>query len=360
MAQRFAVVMAGGSGTRFWPASRLARPKQFLSLGRGGEETLLQATVRRARDVVGLEHVLVVTSARHAHATAEQIPDLPAANILLEPVGRNTAPCIAWASAHVRRRDPAAVIGALPADPHIGDETEFAATLERAFAAAETGAIATIGVYPTRPETGYGYLELESPLGSSRAAQPVRAFVEKPTAERAQAYVQTGRHLWNCGMFFFPASVILREIARHLPDLAAFVAGCDEAAASGQEQAFVTERYPALASISIDYGVMEKTDGILVVPAAFGWDDVGSWAAAFELAPKDGDGNAALAGDLLAIDASGCLASTRAGKLVVLLGVRDLVVVDTEDALLVLPRARAQDVAKVVAALKATSRDRHL
>jgi mannose-1-phosphate guanylyltransferase len=360
MAQRFAVVMAGGSGTRFWPASRRARPKQFLSLGGGGDETLLQATVRRARDAVGLPQVLVVTSERHARATAEQVPDLPAANILLEPVGRNTAPCVGWASAHVRRRDPSAVIGVLPADPHIGDEIAFAATLERAFAGAETGSIVTIGVHPTRPETGYGYLELDSPVGASTAARPVHAFVEKPTAERAQAYVQTGRHLWNCGMFFFPASLILREITRHLPELSAFVAGCDEAAALGQEHAFVAERYPALPSISIDYGVMEKTSGILVVPAAFGWDDVGSWAAAFELAQKDRDGNAAVEGDLLAIDAGSCLTSTRADKLIVLLGVHDLVVVDTEDALLVLPRARAQDVAKVVAALKATSRDRHL
>lgn len=359
MAQRFVVIMAGGSGTRFWPASRAARPKQFLCLG-GGSETLLQATVRRASALVGLDRVVVVTSARHAQATAEQIPDLPDANLLLEPVGRNTAPCIAWASAHVRRRDPDALIGALPADPHIGDENEFTATLERAFAAAETGVIATIGVRPTRAETGYGYLELAAAAGESSAPQPVRAFVEKPNADLAQAYVQSGRHLWNCGMFFFPVTVILREIDRQLPELSAFVRDCDQAAAAGREQAFVQERYAALPSISIDYGVMEKADGIQVVPAAFGWDDVGSWAAAFELAAKDGADNATLAGDLLAIDAGGCLASARADKLVVLLGVHDLVVVDTDDALLVLPRSRAQDVAKVVAALKATGRDRHL
>ncbi len=360
MAERFAVVMAGGSGTRFWPASRAARPKQFLSLGGGGSETLLQATVRRASAVVGLDHVVVVTSARHARATAEQIPALPTANLLLEPVGRNTAPCIAWASAHVRRRDPEALIGALPADPHIADEVEFAATLERAFAAAESGAIATIGVRPTRPETGYGYLELAAPAGSGSDPLPVRAFVEKPNLELAREYWSGGRHLWNCGMFFFPAEVMLREIDRLLPDLSAFVARCDQAAAAGREQAFVTEHYAALPSISIDYGVMEKTAGILVVPAAFGWDDVGSWAAAWELAGKDGDENAVLAGDMLAIDARGCLASARTDKLVVLLGVQDLVVVDTDDALLVLPRSRAQDVAKVVAALKATGRDRHL
>jgi mannose-1-phosphate guanylyltransferase len=362
MAERFAVVMAGGSGTRFWPASRAVRPKQFLSLGAGAGagETLLQATVRRAAAVVGSDHVLVVTSARHAAATAEQVPQLPASNVLLEPVGRNTAPCIAWASAHVRRRAPAAVIGALPADAHVGDEVAFGSALERGFAAAESGSIATIGVHPTRAETGYGYLELESPAKANGAPQPVRAFVEKPDAERARAYFESGRHLWNCGMFFFPAAVILGEIARHLPEVAAFVTDCDAAASAGREHAFVSERYSALPSISIDYGVMEKATAIVVVPAAFGWDDMGSWAAAFELAQKDAEGNAALAGDMLAIDAGGCLASARADKLVVLLGVRDLVVVDTDDALLVLPRARAQDVAKVVAALKASSRTRHL
>jgi mannose-1-phosphate guanylyltransferase len=360
MGQRFAVVMAGGSGTRFWPASRAARPKQFLALGRKGTETLLQATVRRAAAAVGMDRVLVVASARHAAAIAEQIPALPGGNLLLEPIGRNTAPCIAWAAAHVRRRDPGAVIGVLPADPHIGDEREFAATLERAFVAAEGGVIATVGVTPTRAETGYGYLELAARADPGGATQAVQAFVEKPTPERAQQYLRGGRHLWNSGMFFFPAALILREIARHLPQLAEFVEGCDRAAAVGAEAAFVAERYAALPAISIDYGVMENAQGIAVVPAAFGWDDVGSWAAAFELADKDGDGNAALAGDLLAIDAGGCLASAHSGKLVVLLGVRDLVVVDTDDALLVLPRARAQDVAKVVAALKATGRDRRL
>jgi mannose-1-phosphate guanylyltransferase len=359
MGERFVVIMAGGSGTRFWPASRAARPKQFLSLGRLQDgETLLQAAVRRGSALVGRDHVLVVTSARHAGATVDQLPDLPQANLLFEPAGRNTAPCLAWACAHVRRRAPDAVIAALPADPHIGDEAAFIIALQRAFEAAETGAIATIGVQPTRPETGYGYLELGEP--ASAGARRVRRFVEKPTPERAAQYLAGGQHLWNCGMFFFPVALLLRELTRHIPELGTFVDACDAAAARSAEDALVQERYATLPSISIDYGVMEKTDGILVVPAAFGWDDVGSFASAWELADKDADGNAALSGDLLAIDAARCLARARGDKLVVLLGVQDLVVVDSDDALLVLPRERAQDVAKVVAALKATARDRHL
>jgi mannose-1-phosphate guanylyltransferase len=250
------------------------------------------------------------------------------------------------------------VIAALPADPHIGDETLFAQALERAFAAAENGSIATIGVQPTRPETGYGYLALGEPAGPH--ARRVRAFVEKPTPERAQQFLQQGDHLWNCGMFFFAVDTIVRELDRHLPALGAFVAGCDRAAAQGEEPAFVAQQYPGLPATSIDYGVMEKADDIVVVPAAFGWDDVGSWAAAWELASKDADGNARMAGDVLALDARGCLVHARSDKLVVLLGLQDMIVVDTEDALLVLPRSRAQDVAKVVAALKTTGRDRHL
>jgi mannose-1-phosphate guanylyltransferase len=353
MGERFAIVMAGGSGTRFWPASRATRPKQFLRLA-GTRETLLQATVRRASEVVTLQRVLVVTGERHAALAVEQLPDLPRENLLLEPAGRNTAPCIAWAAAHVRRRDAQGVIAALPADPHIADEALFAEALQRAFAAASTGSIATLGIEPTRPETGYGYLEVGDRLGEG--LHRVGAFVEKPTRERAQQFLQSGAYLWNSGMFFFRADVILREIDRFLPELGAFVREIDAATGPEQERALVGQRYAGLPSISIDYGVMEKAGGIVVVPARFGWDDLGSWAAAWALASKDDRGNSSNA-ELISIDSSGCLARAPSGKLVVLLGLTDTVVVDTEDALLVMPRDRAQDVSKVVQALKATGRD---
>jgi mannose-1-phosphate guanylyltransferase len=355
-AQRFAVVMAGGSGTRFWPASRAARPKQFLPLA-GGDETLLQATVRRAAQLVGLDHVVIVGAERHAALIAEQLPSLPAANVLLEPIGRNTAPCLAWASTWVRRRDPHAVIAALPADAHIGDEQGFVRAVDLALTAAESGAIATIGIRPTRPETGYGYLELGEPV--TPGVQRVKRFVEKPDRAHAEQFLTGGQHLWNCGMFCFGASVLLDAIARHMPELAAFCTRADEAAAHGHERDLIAQAYPGLPSVSIDYGVMEKAEGIVVVPASFGWDDVGSWAAAYELATKDESGNAG-PGECLAIDAEGCYVRSREGKLVVLVGVHDLVVVDTDDALLVLPRDRAQDVSRVVAALKRDPRTRQL
>ena len=355
-AQRFAVVMAGGSGTRFWPASRPARPKQFLALA-GGSETLLQATVRRAAALVGVEHVIVVGAERHSALIAEQLPTLPAQNVLLEPIGRNTAPCLAWASAWVRRRDPRAVIAALPADAHIADEQGFVQSLALALSAAETGSIATIGIRPTRPETGYGYLELGDPV--SAGVQRVRRFVEKPDRVRAEAFLRGGQHLWNCGMFCFGASVLLDAVARHMPALAAFVERADESALRKQEQALIAQSYADLPSVSIDYGVMEKADDVVVVPASFGWDDVGSWAAAYVLAAKDAQGNAG-PGERLALDSSGCYVQSREGKLVVLVGMTDVVVVDTDDALLVLPRERAQDVSKVVELLKQQLRTRYL
>jgi mannose-1-phosphate guanylyltransferase len=356
MGGQFAVIMAGGSGTRFWPASRAARPKQFLALG-ASNESLLQATVRRAAALVGIDSVIVVTAERHGRDAAEQLPELPAANILLEPIGRNTAACLAWASAHVRRRDPRGVIAAMPADHHIENDTLFRSSLQHALAAAEAGPIVTLGVRPTRPETGYGYLEVGENV--SDGVHRVRAFVEKPTRERAQQFLEADRYLWNSGMFFFRVDVILREIGKRLPELSAFVTRADDAAALGQEQATVSAEYPALPSISIDYGVMEKADDILVVPASFGWNDLGSWAATWELAAKDADGNA-VQGELLAIDARNCFVSTQRGKLIVLVGMQDIVAVDSDDALLIMPRERAQEVSKVVAALKAAGKDRHL
>lgn len=352
MATRFAIVMAGGSGTRFWPASRASRPKQFLPLGRGGE-SLLQAAVRRAGTLVGLDRVCVVASLRHADAVRAQLPGLRPEHLLLEPEGRNTAPCLGWASAHLRRTDRDAVVAAFPADTYVGDEAAFFDAARRAFALAEGGPIVTLGLRPTRPEAGYGYLEPGDPLGPGAAR--LRAFVEKPDAERARALVSAG-HLWNSGMFFFRADVLLAEIATHLPPLAAFLARWEAAADAGREAGLVAREFAELPAISIDHGVMEKARDVAVIPADFGWHDVGSWAAAWELADKDAAGNA-LPPDALAVDARGCYAHATGEKLVVLLGTHDLVVVDTPDALLVAPRERSQELREVVERLRRSGRE---
>lgn len=349
----YAVIMAGGAGTRFWPASRQLRPKQLLPLGADPDEALLSATVRRLGGLVPPERVYIATGAHLSEATARLLPDVPRAQILAEPAPRNTAPCIAWASATIARRDPDAVVAVLPSDHFVSNEVEFTAVLRRALDLAARGTITTVGVVPSRPETGYGYIELGDPIEAG--ARRIARFVEKPDRARAEAYVAGGRHLWNAGMFFFRAADMKSAVARHLPALAAGVEQLDAAAARGDEAAELARVFPTLPSISIDHGVMEKAEGLGVVPGDFGWNDVGSWESAWELATKDAAGNALPAG-AVAVDARNNLvrdlSSAKGKRVYALVGVSDLVVVETDDAVLVIPRTRAQDVRAVVDALK--------
>lgn len=346
MPRSFAIIMAGGSGTRFWPLSRAERPKQLLTLA-GGEESLLQATVRRVQRVIASDDVLVVTSERLADATRAQLPDLPPQNVLAEPTTRNTAPCIGWAATRVMRQDPEAICVVLPADHHIADEDGYAATLETALDAALRAEIVTVGIRPNRPETGYGYIEMGDSIAPS--VHRARRFVEKPNRRRAEQFLATGRFLWNSGMFFFRATAMLDAIGEHLPGLGAALDRY-RAVSLEEEAALVRDTYAELPSVSIDHGVMEKLTDVVVVPADFGWSDLGSFASAWELAPRDEAGNAL--GDALALESEGCLVRAPEGKLVALVGVHDLVVVDTEDALLVVPRERAQDVKAIVELLR--------
>ncbi|MFT5359058.1 MAG: mannose-1-phosphate guanylyltransferase [Polyangiales bacterium] len=345
----YAVIMAGGSGTRFWPASRRHRPKQLLPLG-PDDRTLLRATIDRIRDIVPPERVLIVTSTLLAEAIATELPELPRENILEEPVGRNTAPCVAWAAAHIRRRDPDGSMMVLPADHHIGDEDGYREVLRNALRACEDGALVTVGLTPTRPETGYGYLELGKSVDEGVFA--ARRFVEKPDRQRAEQFVSAGNFLWNSGMFFFKVKSILAAIGEHLPGLASGIDTLDDAAERGEEAKAVAATYGQLPSVSIDHGIMEKAAVVHVVPGSFGWSDLGSWMSAWELAAKDEDSNA-VRGEAVLVDARGNIVDVPPGKVVALVGVEDLVIVDTEDALLVMPRDRAQDVRAVVDALKA-------
>lgn len=347
MSKTYAVIMAGGSGTRFWPASRALRPKQLLPLA-GGSESLLAATVRRLDKFCAPSEVLVVTGAVLADAVVEALPQLTRSQILCEPKGRNTAPCVAWATWHILEQDPDAKVVVLPSDHHIENVPRFHETIALALSGIEDGSLATIGIVPTRPETGYGYIETgaETQKGVYRAAR----FVEKPNQERALEYVKSGKFLWNAGMFFFKAKAMAAQIREHLPELAVKL---DEIfAATGAKRTEALERiFPELPSISIDHGVMEKAKEIRVVPGDFGWNDVGSWQSAWELAPKDAQKNA-VEGNAIVVDGTGNLVRSTKGKLVALVGVSDLVVVETDDAVLVLPRDRAQDVREIIDRLK--------
>jgi mannose-1-phosphate guanylyltransferase len=344
----YAVIMAGGSGTRFWPLSRSDRPKQFLSLG-PDERSLLRGTAERIWDLIPAERTFVVTSELLRGQVEAQLPELGPSQILAEPVGRNTAPCIGWAAAHIRRLDPNAVITVLPADHYIGNTEAYVDTLRQGLEAATHGDYVTIGIRPTRAETGYGYIEVGSELdpGVFRA----RRFVEKPNRQRAEQFVASGAFLWNSGMFFFLASRILDAIDQHLPGLGKQLQAYDEAAKSGDEDALVQKTYGELPAVSIDHGIMEKVDSVSVVPGSFDWSDLGSWTSAWELSPQDAEQNVLPEGGI-AIDARGNYAWAPEGKLVSLVGVEGLVVVDSGDALLVIPRERAQDVREIVEALR--------
>jgi mannose-1-phosphate guanylyltransferase len=357
MPKVYAVIMAGGAGTRFWPASRSLRPKQLLPLAGDSHETLLAATVRRLAPLVTEDRVVVVTGEHLAEATAQAVPGVPRAQILCEPAPRNTAPCIAWATSTVARLDPEALVAVLPSDHFIADEEEFRRVLERALKTAQGGRVTTVGIVPTRPETGYGYIEVGEPIDGTDGAKTVVRFVEKPDRARAETFLAGKQHLWNAGMFFFRASDMAQLVERHLPELASGVAKIDAAARAGNETAVVKQVFPTLPSVSIDVGVMEKAAGLAVVPGAFGWNDVGSWQSAWELGSPDAAGNALSAG-ALAIDSKNNLVRTlgKGKKVVALVGVNDLVVVETDDAILVIPRDRAQDVRLVVEALQATGR----
>jgi mannose-1-phosphate guanylyltransferase len=346
MANVYAVIMAGGAGTRFWPASRAGRPKQLLPLAGRSDEPLLAATVRRIASLVPPERVYVATGQHLLDATAACLPAVPRAQLLAEPVPRNTAPCIGWAVRTIQKRDPDAVVAVLPSDHFIKDEAAFVATLARAIEAARGDEIVTVGIGPTRPETGYGYIELGPE--KSTGVSSVHRFVEKPDLARAKEYVAGGKHLWNAGMFFFRASVMTAAIDQHLPELGRGLAKIDAEAAA------LATIFPTLPSISIDHGVMEKAANVSVVRGDFGWNDVGGWQSAWELADKDADGNALPEG-AIAVDARGNLVRDLGGnkRVIALVGVSDLVVVDTGDALLVIPRDRAQDVRAIVDALKA-------
>jgi mannose-1-phosphate guanylyltransferase len=355
---RHAVILAGGSGTRLWPASRRARPKQFLELGTG--ESLLAAAVRRARAAIDGE-VLVVTAEEHADEVRAHAGDV---TVLGEPMPRNTAAALGLAIVHLLARDPEAVIGAIPADAYIGDEVAFADVLARAFdVATRTDHICTVGLVPTRPETGFGYLELG---GNADVGVPgvreVARFVEKPDADTAEMYVADGRHLWNGGMFFVDAERLADDLAKLLPELwhgleriaVALAAGGTD----GELDAITREVYERLPTVSIDHGVMEQAAGVVTIPAEVGWSDVGSWAAFADLQAADPHGNVVL-GDATIAGGERNLVVASDG-VIALVGVSDLIVVQSGDAVLVVPRDRAQDVRVAVEALQRAGLGRYL
>ncbi len=342
----FPTILAGGSGTRFWPLSRHGRPKQLLPLS--GREPLIVETFDRLRGLCAPRDVTVVCGEAHAKAIRQLLPRLPKTNVLVEPAARNTAPCIGWAALRVLKKDPAGVLLVLPSDHHVANVAGFRSVLRRCAQVAADGTLCTVGIRPTRPETGYGYLRLGSPVG--KGVHQVAAFVEKPDAKRAAAYLSLGNYLWNGGIFAFRADAILEEIERQLPALHRVLQRLAPAIGTRREAAALRSWFPKAPSISIDYGVMERARRVACIEADVGWSDLGSFGALPEVRAVDKAGNV-VEGEALLIDCKDCV--VLAGRRpVAVVGLSQVVVVDSGDAVLVVPRDRCQNVREVVAELR--------
>ncbi|MET7393604.1 sugar phosphate nucleotidyltransferase [Dactylosporangium sp. NPDC005572] len=363
----YAVIPAGGSGTRLWPLSRAGHPK-FLHALTGTPLSLIQATYGRLEGLATPASTYVVTGVAHAAAVARQLPGLPERNILVEPTPRDSCAAIGLAAAVISRRDPRAVMGAFAADQLVRDVPAFTETLRRAIQGAEDGLLMTIGITPTHPETGYGYLHVGERTGTGDVCK-VAEFAEKPALDVARRYVDSGEYLWNAGMFVWRVDVFLDELARQQPSLHDGLARIAEAWDTHEREEVLAELWPGLTKISVDFGVMEgagRAGLVGTVPGNFGWNDVGDFHTLGELLETDTAGNVVvdvgfeLGKDnpsgkptVLMQDSERVVVVPHSGRLVAAIGVDDLIIVDTPDALLVCPRAKAQDVKKLVDQLKA-------
>jgi mannose-1-phosphate guanylyltransferase len=345
----YAVIMAGGVGSRFWPRSRERSPKQVLEIV--GSGSMIFNTVARIQPLVPSDKAMVVTNRLQKDIIHQQVPALSSQNILMEPLGRNTAPCIGLAAKWIHHYDPEAIMVVLPADHIIGNTEEFLHVIQRAaHVATENDALVTIGIKPTHPETGYGYIQFEDSLDqnpyTADGIYRVKTFAEKPNLETAEKFLKSGDFLWNSGMFIWKARVILQEIEKHLPELGEQLAKLGPVIGTDAYQSTLEHVYGVIRSISIDYGVMEKASKVFVAKGDFGWSDVGSWDEVVRLTPKNGDGNA-LRGTVIVKDSHRNYIDA-GNRVVAMIGVDDMIVVTTDDAVLICKKGRSQDVKEIV------------
>jgi mannose-1-phosphate guanylyltransferase len=356
-----ALIMAGGGGTRFWPRSRQKRPKQFLTLA--GERTLLQQAVERIEALIPPERTWIITAEMHREETARQLPEVPKDRIVGEPCGRDTAACIGLGAALIARTDPAAVMLVTPADHVIEPAQEFRAAAQVALPLAEEhpDALVTIGIRPSFPATGYGYIQRGTEIARRRGlgVHRVQAFREKPSAELAEQLVASGEYCWNSGIFAWRAAAILKQLEEHQPRLRAAVARIADAWAGAQSDSVFRHEYDKLDKISIDFAVLEKAREVLVIEAPFRWDDVGSWLALERLHPQDADNNTVLA-DHSGIRSRNCVVVGEAGRLIATVGVENLLIVQEGDAILVADRRDEAGIRQLVELLKKKGLDKYL
>ncbi len=343
----FCIIMGGGIGSRFWPFSRSRKPKQFLDIF-GTGRSLLKMTFDRFAKFIPKENILIVTNAQYKDLVLEQLSDIDESQILLEPIRRNTAPCIAYACYHIRAKSPEANIVVSPADHLILDEAEFTRSIKQALDyTKENMDLLTLGIRPSRPETGYGYIQMtklkEDEKGLENTIRPVKTFTEKPSLEIAKTFLESGNFLWNSGMFVWHINAILTAFERHLPELYELFNKGKELFATEQEQDFINEAFPRCSSISIDYGIMEKSKNVKTLPVDFGWADLGTWGSLYDLKEKDENGNVTVHGNSAFYEAKGNLVSVDdPDSLVVVQGIDDCIITQSEKVLLICKRSEEQ------------------
>ena len=347
----YVAIMAGGIGSRFWPMSRANYPKQFLDV-LGSGKTLIQQTFERYRKLVPKKNIFIVTAEEYVPLVKEQLPGFSVENILAEPSRKSTAPCIAYVAFKLRQKDPKAVMIAAPSDNLVLDTRKFLKTTKKAIGFVESvNALVTIGIKPTYPNTGYGYIQHDT-----KAAAPdiykVKTFTEKPNEELAKTFIASGDFLWNAGIFIWKVDTILAAIEKYLPEIyEAFAAEADKFNTPEEAKAIETI-YPQCTTISIDFGVMEKADNVYSIPASFGWSDLGTWNSAWENKDKDYFGNAVIGKKVMTVDAKNCIVHVPDNKLVLLQGLDEFIIVDTEDVLLICKKDREQQIKDYVAEVK--------
>lgn len=353
----YCVIMSGGIGSRFWPFSREARPKQFLDFF-GTGRSLLQMTVDRLKKIVPLENIYIVTNESYAEITKQEVPEISDKQILLEPLRRNTAPCIAYASYHINAINPDANILVAPSDHLILKENEFISVIKRAFEFVEQHPILlTLGISPNRPETGYGYIQIDEE--KIEEINKVKVFTEKPNYELAKIFYESGEFLWNSGMFIWNVKTILQSLQENLPEVATILKQ-NNIYGTDKEHDFIKENYAYCPNISIDYGLMEKASNVYVAAADFGWSDLGTWGSLHELSDKDKDANAALKCDTLFVDSSENIVSLPSGKLAVIQGLDNYIVAETDDILLICKKEEEQRIKQFVADIKLKYGDKYI
>lgn len=355
---RYCVIMCGGIGSRFWPYSRTNLPKQFIDFF-GTGRTLLQMSYDRILPLVNRENILVVTNSTYYDQVREQLPELDASQILLEPARRNTAPCIAWAAYHIAARDPEASMIVTPSDHLITREHEFEKSITRGFDFVENhGALLTLGIKPTRPETGYGYIQIGPRVEDD--ILKVKTFTEKPNLELAKVFLESGEFFWNSGIFIWKAKTIIEALRTHCSDVSTvFDLGMDSFGTE-EETAFINRFFPACMNISIDFGVMEKASNVYVECVDFGWSDLGTWSALYDNSPRNRDGNVTQNCSVLSYNSSGNIFAVRGDKLVVVSNLENYIIADSGDVLLVCPMSEEQKIKQMVNDARITYGDKYL